>query len=728
MDKSTLAGNMSGRIGVFNTATEGSGFLPVNEQNYATAIPISTNDCDAWGIPSRIALQVLVLLMLILNIAAAVVIFGVPINIRGRHVAFLFICVRVLNVLDLYQCSVIFFFPIGMPKDCQNPNVFYCNLSGFCFATGTIVSPLVAIVMALDRLFAVFFHVRYKARPQTKMKCGILAGIIGIYVFYFTLPFYTNFGKYLAVSWLSLCSFEWGIEYRMFNLVLFLTTTILTLILMAANIAIVVKVRRRKREFEKLKASSQNTTQHRGIKMTKFSPVRSGMKLWKSKSVNDLSLSSDRVSRSPRSLHERRGKFLSPLRIFFSSTASSPTKERHIDADHKQGDDEQGASQTITNYNLEKTKDENLDVLTVPHSFSPTLPSPLTHDSALLFPPSPASSRRSTNEFRPQSPLVTGDNEIHSTLRIVSRPPITRSMSHGIKRLSSTDSILDAKDQQMSTFGYRTVDPDNLRKKALGNTNLKKRTASSEPFLDRSFNSGTNEERLKSTSSNSIFSNFVGSRLMSWRQRASRPKGIRRNVSRITKMTTAICTLFAILYVPFLVRKLVQIIPQDYYTVHVPYAVEIITLFGPLLSPLCNPILYVFFNPHYRENCKRLYRKFTKTTQVSRDIAEISSTQSRFKSFRKKKRVKNHIPINVSESENMGIKGEFKHGNDEVFLSTGHIQHEDGVFVSDASNSDSGCSMRMKDEYGRKQSLRQMHLRRIQNLQYRRTKSNDYLN
>lgn len=48
-------------------------------------------------------IQVLLLIMLILNLSAAVVIFGVPVNVRGRHVAFLFICVRVLNLLDLYQ-------------------------------------------------------------------------------------------------------------------------------------------------------------------------------------------------------------------------------------------------------------------------------------------------------------------------------------------------------------------------------------------------------------------------------------------------------------------------------------------------------------------------------------------------------------------------------------------------------------------------------------------------
>lgn len=37
------------------------------------------------------------------NVAAAVIVFSISTNVRGKHVAFLFGCVRTLNILDILQ-------------------------------------------------------------------------------------------------------------------------------------------------------------------------------------------------------------------------------------------------------------------------------------------------------------------------------------------------------------------------------------------------------------------------------------------------------------------------------------------------------------------------------------------------------------------------------------------------------------------------------------------------
>ena len=59
-----------------------------------------------------------------------------------------------------------------MPPDC-NPNRILCGLLGFLFTTTALFSPLVAIVMAVDRALAVYFHMIYKSNPYLKVRLNI---------------------------------------------------------------------------------------------------------------------------------------------------------------------------------------------------------------------------------------------------------------------------------------------------------------------------------------------------------------------------------------------------------------------------------------------------------------------------------------------------------------------------------------------------------------------------
>jgi len=74
------------------------------------------------------------------------------------------------------------------------------------------------------------------------MKYTIMFIIIGGYCIYLLMPIFTTFGKYVAVPWLAVCGFEWGVEHKLFNLILALITAFFILVLLAANIAIVVRV------------------------------------------------------------------------------------------------------------------------------------------------------------------------------------------------------------------------------------------------------------------------------------------------------------------------------------------------------------------------------------------------------------------------------------------------------------------------------------------------------
>ena len=67
----------------------------------------------------------------------------------------------------------------------------------------------------------------------------ILILINGIYLF---LPCVTDFSAYVVVPWLSLCFLEWGLQYRLYDLILAFYTSILILLLIVANVAILVKV------------------------------------------------------------------------------------------------------------------------------------------------------------------------------------------------------------------------------------------------------------------------------------------------------------------------------------------------------------------------------------------------------------------------------------------------------------------------------------------------------
>lgn len=86
----------------------------------------------------------------------------------------------------------------------------------------------------------------------------------------------------------------------------------------------------------------------------------------------------------------------------------------------------------------------------------------------------------------------------------------------------------------------------------------------------------------------------------------------------------------------------------------------------------------------------------------------------------------------ISESDNIRSRAEFSKSCDDVFLSPLNKHALDNISISDSSNcmgknedsSESLSPSHLHAEDGtRRQSLRQLHLRRLQNLQYRRANS-----
>ena len=63
---------------------------------------------------------------------------------------------------------MLFFGPVLIPNDCK-PSTALCDFIGYLFATTTLLSPICAVVMAVDRAAAVYFHVWYKNHPYVKV-------------------------------------------------------------------------------------------------------------------------------------------------------------------------------------------------------------------------------------------------------------------------------------------------------------------------------------------------------------------------------------------------------------------------------------------------------------------------------------------------------------------------------------------------------------------------------
>nr|CAB3265265.1 prostaglandin F2-alpha receptor-like [Phallusia mammillata] len=630
------------------TVIAGSGFSPTNSATFqqagrgvlfSTTVAFTGNlttnfigdavilNCDVWSEPSRIVLQVILLLMLFVNIAASVIVFSISTNVRGKHVSFLFGCVRTLNLLDILQCVVLFLFPIFMPGDCA-PNRILCNFSGYLFATSTLFSPLVAIIMAIDRAVAVYFHVWYKGHPYLKTKYAVLAVTLGTFGFYFTLPFYTTFGNYVAVPWLDVCSFEWGIEYRAFNLLLALVNTILLLILLAANIAIVVKIRKRQTQMKKMRSLHEKS---------KRSSVRRSIIKKLHKSADDI-LDMSAAEETPTSLQPAITPSPSVFRKRMSKSRPPPLNIPKIDKDSASEVTNSLSSKPRTNSGrFGRNTPTPTTTLTPPitplpraktssgSGRRPQASTPQTATSRLLTPPA-----LDPLNPRPPSPLIFRNTNNEWPTPKKQKRLSTASRPRSLVRSSSADNILQTVFPAVSVSKPQTP---TLLRQVLGYPGVKHADNDSGRFsagTRSSDESDASKRRFFHSSTSSFFPFPFNARGSTRRSSEKRKKHrmVRKSASRITKMTTAICMVFVVLYLPFLIRKLIQVIPSTYNAIYVPEAIEIITLFGPFLSPLFNPIVYVFFNPHYRENCKQRYRKLRAKCPCVKKTRRLFSTST----------------------------------------------------------------------------------------------------
>jgi len=176
-------------------------FATVTENNNVT----TTNEkpCE-WSIINT-ALAIGCSLTLLFNLLASVVLFRVPlVNIRGRSNP-VYLCIRSMNICDISQAFLMLTMPLFTREDCtfigDNP---FCNFMAFLALFLLLISPLITILMAFDRVFALYKPFIYRSNVGMKvLKNALQISILFVFVIAL-LPIF-GVGEYHVVRGRRVC-------------------------------------------------------------------------------------------------------------------------------------------------------------------------------------------------------------------------------------------------------------------------------------------------------------------------------------------------------------------------------------------------------------------------------------------------------------------------------------------------------------------------------------------
>lgn len=182
----------------WTTATE----LDMNA-SFKTAIMETEKKC-AWNAMNS-CLACLLFVTFVLNVMSSVVLFRVPlVTVRGRSNP-VYLCIRFLNVCDILQAFFLILMPAFATPDCGwLGGRLSCDILGFIVLFFLLVSPLITILMAFDRVIALYQPFKYRSHLGLKMLKMLLPAAC-TFVFIATILPIFGVGEYHVVKGRRLC-------------------------------------------------------------------------------------------------------------------------------------------------------------------------------------------------------------------------------------------------------------------------------------------------------------------------------------------------------------------------------------------------------------------------------------------------------------------------------------------------------------------------------------------
>ncbi|XP_078489498.1 uncharacterized protein LOC100182439 [Ciona intestinalis] len=175
--------------------------------NFTTHLPNNTNpyigQCK-WNILNT-TLALFLALTILLNLAASFVLFRVPlVTVRGRSNP-VYLCIRFLNITDLIQAVLLLLMPIFATPDCNwAGGMLSCRIMGFLALFLLLVSPLITILMAFDRVIALYQPFKYRSHLGLTMLKVLLPAACGFVLCTTILPIF-GVGEYHVVRGRRMC-------------------------------------------------------------------------------------------------------------------------------------------------------------------------------------------------------------------------------------------------------------------------------------------------------------------------------------------------------------------------------------------------------------------------------------------------------------------------------------------------------------------------------------------
>lgn len=168
-----------------------------------TSAEISNDECK-WG-HFNTGILILLFFTLALNILASFVLFRVPLTtMRGRSNPVYF-CIRVLNICDVLQAGFLLIMPAFATPDCEwIGGEKACSAMGFVALFFLLISPLITILMAFDRVIALYFPFKYRSQLGLKM-LKILLPSSCAFVMLITMFPLLDIGEYHVVKGRRFC-------------------------------------------------------------------------------------------------------------------------------------------------------------------------------------------------------------------------------------------------------------------------------------------------------------------------------------------------------------------------------------------------------------------------------------------------------------------------------------------------------------------------------------------
>nr|XP_039274581.1 uncharacterized protein LOC120348506 [Styela clava]XP_039274582.1 uncharacterized protein LOC120348506 [Styela clava] len=147
----------------------------------------------------------LLFLTFTLNVLSSIVLFRVPlVTVRGRSNP-VYLCIRFLNICDVLQAFFLILMPAFATPECDwLGGKISCSIMGFIVLFFLLVSPLITILMAFDRVIALYWPFKYRSHLGLKLLKFLLPSACILVIITTILPIF-GVGEYHVVKGRRFC-------------------------------------------------------------------------------------------------------------------------------------------------------------------------------------------------------------------------------------------------------------------------------------------------------------------------------------------------------------------------------------------------------------------------------------------------------------------------------------------------------------------------------------------